>query len=161
MKTLIVYYSLDGNTEYVANKIAVIAEADTLRLLPKKAYKDKGVSKFLWGGKSAVMGESPALEPYDIDLAKYETVVFGFPVWASRFAPPLRTFIQDNFDNLKGKRFLSFACQSGSGAEKAFAKLEELLEASLKKTVVFIDPKDKASKEKDEKISQFGESMKA
>ena len=31
MKTLIVYYSLEGNTDFVAKKIAEKLEADTLR----------------------------------------------------------------------------------------------------------------------------------
>ena len=128
MKTLIVYYSLEGNTEYAAGRIAEAAGADVLRLHPKKAYKDKGFAKFVWGGKSAVMGEAPELEAYEVDLSAYERVVFGFPVWASKFTPPLRTFIQENADALKGKRFAAFACQSGSGAEKALGKLSSLIE---------------------------------
>ena len=96
MKTLIVYYSLEGNTKYAADKIAQAIGADTLQLVPKKAYSDKGFSKFLWGGKSALMAEKPALEPIDANLDEYEQIVFGFPVWAGTFAPPLRTFIEDN-----------------------------------------------------------------
>lgn len=65
MKTLIVYYSLEGNTEYAAGRIAAALQADTLRLRPKKAYADKGFAKFFWGGKSAVMAEKPELEPYE------------------------------------------------------------------------------------------------
>ena len=57
MKTLIVYYSLEGNTQYAAERIAGRIGADVLRLVPKKAYHDKGFAKFFWGGKSAVMGE--------------------------------------------------------------------------------------------------------
>lgn len=38
MKTLIVYYSLEGNTGYVVDKIAKASGADTLQLIPKKAY---------------------------------------------------------------------------------------------------------------------------
>ena len=42
MKTLVVYYSLEGNTEYVAEKIREALGADLLKLVPKKAYHDKG-----------------------------------------------------------------------------------------------------------------------
>ena len=62
MKTLVVYYSLEGNTEYVAEKIREAVGADLLKLVPKKAYHDKGLAKFFWGGKSAVMAEKPELE---------------------------------------------------------------------------------------------------
>lgn len=59
MKTLIVYYSLEGNTEYAAGRIAAALQAETLCLRLKKAYADKGFAKFFWGGKSAVMAEKP------------------------------------------------------------------------------------------------------
>ena len=42
MKTLIVYFSLEGNTEYVADMMSKEIGADLLRLIPKKAYHDKG-----------------------------------------------------------------------------------------------------------------------
>lgn len=46
MKDLIVYYSLEGNTEFVVDKIKAVTGADSLSLLPKKAYRDKGFAKF-------------------------------------------------------------------------------------------------------------------
>ena len=52
---IVVYYSLEGNTAYAAEKIAAALGAKTLRLQPKKAYPDSGFRKFFWGGKSAVM----------------------------------------------------------------------------------------------------------
>ncbi len=154
MKTLIVYYSLEGNTEYVVNKIAKACGFDTLRLEPVKKYPDSGFRKFFWGGKSAVMAETPELEPYTFDSDSYDRIVFGFPVWAGNVTPPIRTFVKDN--DLKGKRIAAFACQSGSGAEKAFGKLKaaagiDHLDAEL----VLIDPKAKQSAENERKIEDF------
>ena len=94
MKDLVVYFSLEGNTQYVAEKIKEQIGADLLRLIPKKAYHEKGFAKYFWGGKSAVMAEKPELEDIVIDLDSYDRIIFGFPVWASNYAPPLRTFIQ-------------------------------------------------------------------
>ena len=64
MKELVVYYSMSGNTEDTAKKIASIRRADLLRIDPVRAYPDKGFRKFFWGGKSAVMAEKPELESY-------------------------------------------------------------------------------------------------
>lgn len=50
MEDLIVYYSLKGNTEYEAMKIREKTGADLLRLIPVKAYHDKGFVKFFRGG---------------------------------------------------------------------------------------------------------------
>ena len=154
MKTLIVYYSMSGNTDYVAKKIASIMGADLLRLEPKKAYPSSGFKKFLWGGKSAVMAEKPDLQPYKYDGSAYDMIVFGFPVWASNIAPPLRTFIKEN--DLSGKRVAAFACQSGSGAEKAFAKLKGALGiAKLEAELILIDPNGRENDANEQKIREF------
>ena len=88
MKTLIVYYSLEGNTQWAAEQIAARLGADTLRLVPKAAYPDKGFKKFLFGGKSAVMKEAPELESYEVDITQYEQIVLATPVWAGTLTPP-------------------------------------------------------------------------
>lgn len=161
MKTLIVYFSLEGNTEYAAEKIAAVTGADLLRLIPKKAYKDKGFAKFFWGGKSAVMAEKPKLEPYDADVDSYDRIVFGFPVWASNFTPPIRTFILENAAALKKKRLAAFACQSGSGAQKAFEKLAKYLGvSSFENTAVFIDPRTRQKDSTDKDIEEFARVLK-
>lgn len=161
MKDLIVYYSLEGNTEYVVDKIKAVTGADCLCLIPKKAYHDKGFAKFFWGGKSAVMAEKPELEEYTLNLSGYDRVIFGSPVWASNFAPPIRTFIEDSKEELEEKSIFAFVCQSGSGAEKAFAKLAKTLGIDkFEKTAVFIDPKSKPNKEKDAEIEAFAEMLK-
>jgi len=158
MKTIIVYYSLEGNSEYAASRIASILNADTLRLEPVKTYPNSGFRKFFWGGKSAMMGETPDLRSYQFVPEKYDRVILGFPVWAGTFAPPIRTFIKEN--NLKGKHIAAFACQSGSGAEKAFGKLRALLNIDkLEAELILIDPKDKPSGENDRKIDDFCKKM--
>ena len=156
MKSLVVYYSMSGNCEMVAKEISKLTGADVLRIEPEKAFPDSGFRKFFWGGKSAVMGDTPELKPYEFDASLYDTIVIGFPVWASRMAPPLKTFVADNAEALKGKRIASFACQGGSGAEKAFSQLYGMLgRASLDATMVLNDPKTRVDAGNDTKISEF------
>ena len=154
MKTLIVYYSLEGNTAWAAERIAGATGAELLRLEPVKAYPASGFKKFFWGGKSAVMAETPPLVPYVFDPSAWDRIVFGFPVWAGNLKPPLRTFIRDNKPG--GKRFAAFACQSGAGAEKAFGKLKAALGIdALEAELVLIDPKDKPDGANEDKIRAF------
>ena len=160
MKSLVAYYSMSGNCEMVAGKIAELAGADVLRLEPVKAYPDSGFKKFFWGGKSAVMGDTPELNPYEFDASEYETIIIGFPVWVSRMAPPLKTFVVDNLEALKDKNISSFACQGGSGAEKAFSQLCGMLKRdSLDATLVLNDPKSRNSSENEKTIEAFCDKM--
>lgn len=159
MRTAIVYYSMSGNTKYVADKIAdglkASGEVDIIRIESKKAYPDKGAKKFFWGGKSAVMGETPALQPYEFNMAKYDRIIFGTPVWASTFVPPLRTFIHENPD-VKGKKIAVFTCFSGGGADKAIDKMKKYLGVkNFEAELILIDPKDKVKAEDDVQIAEF------
>ena len=160
MKKAIVYYSMSGNTEYVAKYISEKIDADLIRIEPKKEYPNKGVKKFLWGGKSALMGETPELEKYEFNSDQYDYIIFGTPVWASSFTPPIRTFIKENKEKLNGKKIGAFICYMGGGAEKAIEKLKQCLQINeLDAELVLIDPKDKKSDEKDKKIEEFCEKI--
>ena len=160
MSTAIVYYSMHGNGEMVAEKIAAKLGADVIRIEPDKAYPDKGAKKFIWGGKSAVMGEQPALKPYEFDADKYDCVILGFPVWASRPAPPICTFLSEQKSKLIGKKIAVFACQSGNGAEKAFERVRNMIGIdSFAGTLILIDPKTRVNVENDKKIDSFCENI--
>jgi flavodoxin len=153
MKAIVVYFSLEGNTKYVADKIAEFTGADELRLEPAKDYPRGNVSKFFWGGKSVVFGESPKLLPYDFDVEKYDLVIIGTPVWAGSFTPPIKTFIKEN--DLSKKKVALFACSAG-GVGKCLDKLKDALPAcEVIATFDLISPKKTQSEETVQKIKSF------
>lgn len=80
MNVAIVYFSLEGNTKYVAEKIAKVLDADMIQLIPVKEYPTGKVSKFFWGGKSATFKEIPKLEAYRFDSQNYDLVLLGTPI---------------------------------------------------------------------------------
>lgn len=111
MKTLVLYYSFEGNTDYVAKEIASRLGADIQRVEPVKELKSKGFSKFIWGGKQAVMKTKPPIKPLAKATAEYDMVLIGTPVWASTYAPPIRTLLEN--ENLHGKKVGFFYCHDG------------------------------------------------
>lgn len=156
MNTAVIYYSMSGNTEYVANIISEKIGAELIKLIPKKEYPSTGFKKYFWCGKSAIMGDMPELEDYEFDASKFDLIIFGTPVWASNFTPPLRTFIEENKTKLNGKKFAVFTCFSGGGAEKTIEKLRKELEIDkFEAELILIDPKDKINTENDKKIEEF------
>ena len=161
MKAIIVYYSMNGNVKQTAEMIAEKTGADLLALHPVKAYPDKGAKKFLWGGKSALMGEKPKLQPYIFNAERYDTVIFGSPVWASCFTPPLRSFIEENRGALAGKRLAAFVCFMGSGDKKSLNKLKKALGVeSFEAELALIEPKDKSREENEAEIGRFCSELK-
>ncbi len=155
MKTAIVYYSMLGNTKFVAEKIAKTLEADFIQIEPETAYPNKGIKKFFWGGKSAVMEEMPKLQPYEFKAEQYDRIIIGSPVWASNFTPPIRTFIHENTD-IRQKQVSVFMCFSGGGANKAIDKMKKAIGIEhFQEELILIDPKDKKNPENDAKITAF------
>lgn len=154
MKIAVVYYSLEGNTKLVAEKIAARLGADLIQIIPAKEYPTGKVSKYFWAGKSATFGEAPRLEPYRFDQNKYDLIILGTPIWAGTFAPPLRTFIREN--KMTGKKVALFASCSGGSTEKCFEQLKnELGDCILISTLRLVDPLKDNETELDRHIVDF------
>jgi flavodoxin len=80
MKTIVIFYSFEGNTRLIAENIARAAAADLLELKPKKEIPSHGFMKYVWGGRSTMMKADPELLPYDKDLQRYDLFFIGTPV---------------------------------------------------------------------------------
>ncbi|MBR4947618.1 MAG: flavodoxin [Clostridiales bacterium] len=160
MKTAIVYYSMHGNVRYVAEKVAKETGADLIELIPKKAYPDKGMRQFIWGGSAVTFKKKPDLEPYAFNASDYDLVIIGTPVWASNFVPPLRTFLEDN--DLTGKKIAVIATSAGGNSVKCIEAVKEAVKTdSLVAVLSLLEPKNQPSEEKEKQISEFIETIKA
>lgn len=49
MSTLIVYFSLEGNTKFISEKISETISADIVSLNVIKKYPTEGFKKYFWG----------------------------------------------------------------------------------------------------------------
>ena len=125
MKTLVIYYSLEGNTKLIAETIAKTANADILELKTIKEYPTGGFKKYLWGGKSVMFNQKPELVEINVDIAAYDRIFIGTPIWVGTYAPPFSTFIEKY--NIENKKIALFACHGGGGGEKFYNKFKSKL----------------------------------
>ena len=124
MKKLVVFYSLDGNTRFVARTIAEAVAADILELNPKDGPRKSGFAKYIWGGRQVMRKYKPELEAFDKKPEDYDLLFIGTPVWAWTYTPALATFFSTV--PLKGKKIAVFCC-SGGGKGKTLEKMKENL----------------------------------
>lgn len=124
MKTLIVYYSYEGNCEAISKAIQEEKGADVLCIEPQKEKKTKSLFRFVWGGMQVYMTKKPELKPYKIDLNEYDTIFIGSPVWFGTYAPPINTFLLEN--EMKNKNIGIFIC-SGNNKRNTFVNFEKAL----------------------------------
>ena len=138
-----IYYSLEGNTEFAAQTAAANGDIDLERLIPQKEPPKAGFGKFFWGGKSVVFSETPPLEPLKYNADDYEDIIVGFPVWAGSYPPAIATYLKEH--PFTGKRVRVIACSAGGNAEKAVNKLKDKLSGNeFGETLSLTDPaKDK------------------
>jgi len=144
MKTLVVFYSLEGNTKFVSEIIAKELDADIFELKVKKEFPSSGFKKYFWAGKSVVFKEKPVLTNTDLDLSIYENIILATPIWASKYASPFNTFIRDF--KFSGKNVALLACHGGGRAKKSFKLFKKNLpDNDFMGEIDFLDPliKDK------------------
>ena len=111
MKTAVVYFSLDGNCDFVAKELITLLNADLIRLHTVDEKRRKGLGKFFWGCKLMMSKKNPPLKPYSFNLAAYDLIILGAPVWAASPAPPIRTFLSET--GITGKKIALFVTHAG------------------------------------------------
>ena len=152
MKRLVVYYSLTGNTEEAAEKIAKETGADLLKLETVKDMPKSFFARILVGGGQVAFKKIPELKPYDIDVTPYDEIILGSPIWNSKGVPAVNAFLQDE-NNAKKVTGLFFS-SGGGNIEKGLAAITTYL-PNLKNTVSLLDRKHENSKDNDTKIAEF------
>lgn len=120
MKILVLYYTRSGRSQKVAENIARGLKADIQEIVPLKGYK--GLFGFIRAGFQATRGKIPAIKPLDKDLAAYDLIIFGTPIWGSRMASPLRTAITENKPKIK--KYAFYCTAGGAEQEKVFTDVQ-------------------------------------
>ncbi|WP_294402362.1 flavodoxin [uncultured Clostridium sp.] len=158
MKNLIVYFSLEGNTKFIAESMAEDIQCDVLELVPEKKYSTGRISKYFSGGKSIIFKQKPQLINDRVEINSYKNLIIGTPVWCGTFAPPLHAFLLDN--SIRYKNISFFACHGGGGAEKCFKNLmDELPDNNFIGEISFVEPLKKGREECSRKAKEWIKSI--
>ena len=128
MKSLVVYYSVTGKTRLVAQAIGNELNATVMEISETKPRK-RGPSLYAIGGFEAKMNKRSKIEPIEADLAQYERVFVGSPVWNSRPVPAINAYL-DKCSSLRGKEAICFVTYgSGAGKQRTLKAMKKRLEA--------------------------------
>lgn len=114
-RAIVVYFSCTGNTKAVAEKIAELTGADLYEIVPEEPYTsaDLNYNDDNCRANKEMNDDSarPAITGDAMDMAQYDTVYIGYPIWWGTMPKIINTFL-DTYD-LSGKNVLPF-CTSGS-----------------------------------------------
>ena len=125
-KRLVAYFSTSGNTARLAKNLAEAAGADLYEIRPAVPYTSADLN---WQNKqsrsSVEMSDHssrPELADKNADIAAYDTIYVGFPVWWY-IAPTIINSFLESYD-FSGKKIILFATSGGSGFGKAVENLK-------------------------------------
>ena len=124
-KKLVAYFSASGKTAATAEKLAGIAGADIYEIKPQKKYTKSDLNWLNPLSRSSVemrKGTRPEIITGDIDIAVYDTVYIGFPIWWY-VAPTVINAFLESYD-FGGKKIVLFATSGGSGFGKTVSALQ-------------------------------------
>ena len=124
-------YIEEGNTAIVAKMIAQETGADMFEIVPTNAYPE-GYDECCDVAKAEQdAGERPAYDG-DIDIAAYDTIYLGYPIWWGDLPMCVYTFLEAHDWN--GKSIHPFCTHAGSGLSGTEAKIQSTCAGSTVQT---------------------------
>ena len=125
-KRLVAYFSASGVTARVAENLANAAEADLYEIKPAVPYSRADLNWMDKQSRSSVemrdKSSRPAIADTDANIADYDTIFIGFPIWWYIAPTIINTFLEAY--DFSGKKVVLFATSGGSGFGKAVASLQ-------------------------------------
>ena len=116
-QTLVAFFSATGTTKRVAQTLANAIGADLYEIRPAAAYSRADLNWQDKSSRSSLEQQDPAARPALADkaanIAAYDRIFLGFPVWWYTAPAIIRTFLE-SYD-FSGKTIVLFATSGGSG----------------------------------------------
>ena len=116
-RTLVAYFSASGETSRLAKTVAEVTGSDLFEIKPEVAYTSADLN---WNDKHSRStvemndaGSRPAIAGEVANMARYDTVFVGFPIWWYQAPRIIESFLE-SYD-FSGKTVIPFATSGGSG----------------------------------------------
>ena len=128
VKYAVVYFSWSGNTRFAAGTIAKKTGADLFEIKAETPY-NSNYSACCDEAKPECYGKTlrPIKSIEGLDLSKYDMVFVGTPNWWGTMAPPVRTWVTQSKDALKGKAVCIFQTHGGGGMQRVGREFAEVV----------------------------------
>lgn len=122
-KTLIVYYSYTNNMERIVNELRTQIEADVIEVEPAAKGLDYAANNYAIGSAQIAAirnnpndaSSYPAIDPVNVDMSQYSTIIIGAPLWWSNMAAPLQSFLFQYGKEMASKNIGLIVSSASSG----------------------------------------------
>ena len=118
-KVLVLYYSQTSNTKTVAQEIATRLNADIEEITLVEPYDTAFQATIDRCKADREKGITPEINPLKSNIADYEIIFLGYPIWFGTYAPPIASLLEKV--DLSDKQVVPF-CTFGSGGLESSVK---------------------------------------
>lgn len=129
-----------GTTEYVANMIWQAVGGDVHRIETVTPYTEDFDELRDVNHEEMDQNVLPELKESNLDIAAYDTVFIGYPVWAVRVPQAVLSFLMEY--DLSGKTVIPFCTHDGYGAGSTYQAIAEASHAAVSPNGIAIEAKD-------------------
>ncbi len=119
---LVAYFTRSGNTRVIAEQLQRDLRADIFEIQPANAYPADYEQTVEQARLERDRGFEPALKGRVANIAGYDTVFLGFPIWGETAPPPIRSFLRTH--DLAGKTVRPFITHGGYGPGDSLSVLK-------------------------------------
>jgi len=134
-KTLIVYYSFTNNVHTIVSDLQTQIEADVVRVEPAEEGLDYVANNYAIGSAliQAIRNQPndaasyPAIKPVEVNIADYDRIIIGAPLWWSNMAAPLQTFLFQYGNRMGGKSIGLIVSSASSGISSVESDAKRLI----------------------------------
>ncbi len=133
-KTLIVYYSYTNNVERIVNDLQGLIDADVVEIEPAEKGLDYAADNYIGSAQISAIRNNPddassypAIDPVDVNLADYDCIIIGAPLWWSSMAAPLQTYLFHHGPEMAGKNIGLIVSSASSGISGVEADAKRLV----------------------------------
>jgi flavodoxin len=134
-KTLVTYFSASGNTAKLAHTLAAVVDGNLHEIQPKQPYTTAELDWKNEKSRSSVEMKDKSFRPEIAnkveDMAKYDIIFIGFPIWWYVAPTIINTFLEQY--NLEGKTIIPFATAGSSDMGNTNAELEKSCKGAILK----------------------------
>lgn len=127
-KILVVYFSKTNHTKNIADTITRLTGADELRVEVVKPYPEAYRPTTEIVKEELEKGMVREIKAPEVDLSKYDVVIFGTPTWWHHVAVPLQTWIKAH--PMHGKTIATYNTDGGGGRMHTREDFEGLLKGN-------------------------------
>ncbi|MDE6341830.1 MAG: hypothetical protein K2K93_05890 [Muribaculaceae bacterium] len=134
-RTLVAYYSYTNNVKSIVNTLTSQIDCDVLEIEPAEKGLDYAADNYAIGSAQIAAirnnpdnaSSYPEIDPVEVNLDEYSTVIIAAPLWWSQMAAPMQTFLFKYGAQMAGKNIGLIVSSASSGISGVEADAHRLI----------------------------------